>query len=125
MSTGHHVLFERWGWEAKGKNGTVRPAQKLRRMSGLIIEQMYNTQEHDDLHKALGHVAVPGYILGSSILSRYTNYPDDHLRSIDSLLEAINQAVERPHVKPLERELGLIMAKGIEAQLPFIQAVVC
>jgi len=123
MAKGHHICYERWGWEAKGKNGAIRPAQRIRRMPGLIVEELYNTEEHDALHRDIGTVPVPSYVLSNSILKRYTDSPDDHLESVDNLIRATHLAIERPKIRPIERELGLLIIKSVELQIPYIQAV--
>lgn len=123
MAIGHHVLYEKYGWEAKGRGGVERPASKLRRMGGLIIAELANTPEHDDLHKAIGHIVVPGYLLANSILRNYEDTPSDPLRSIHSLIDATHYAKERSGITPVEELTADLLILGVEAQLPYIKAV--
>lgn len=113
MGRGHHVLFEKRIWDAH------EPNRELRRKSGLIVP-MYS-DEHDALHKEVTMVPVPNYRLGQAILSIYRDNPDDHIRSIENLIRAADQAIGHPRMKPIERALGELFIEAVELQLPFIR----
>jgi hypothetical protein len=117
MSRGHHVLFEKSPWLSGKKDD---PRKRLRQMPGLVVPIVQPF--HDELHKEVKAVTYPNYGLGQAILSIYRDNPDDHMRSIDNLVEAIQQAIEQPRVRTLEYQTGDLMISQIYAQIPHIRA---
>lgn len=113
MSRGHHVLFEKRNWSAH------RPNRELRAKPGLIIP--IEGAAHNALHREIATVPSPSFLLGSTVLSLYKDNPDDHLRSLDNLLFALEGAIELPRVKDIEYKLGELIIESVEAQKVFIK----
>jgi hypothetical protein len=112
VSRGHHVLYEKNNWQ--GPQNRI-----LRSKPGLIIPLYLDC--HSALHKEVENIVTPSYRMGSFILANYRDNPDDHLRSVDNLMGAIDLSLHHPRVRPIERQIGELMIASIEAQLPFIR----
>jgi len=110
---GHHVLYEARNWVAHNPN------KELRQKPGLIVP--IDHKPHDELHREVSTIVAPSHRFGSAILSLYRDDPDDHLRSINNLMFAIQEAGLHPRIRPIEYQIGQLMIASIEAQLPFIR----
>jgi len=110
---GHHVLFEARNWTAH------KPNKTLREKPGLIIPLDWDS--HEALHREIGTVATPSHRFGQAVLSLYRDNPDNHLRSVDNLLHAVDEASKHPRIRPIEYQLGQLIIASVEAQMPFIR----
>ncbi|UOF78002.1 hypothetical protein [Caudoviricetes sp.] len=110
---GHHVLFEARNWTAH------KPNKELREKPGLIIP--IDWEAHEALHREVGTVATPSHRFGQAVLALYKDNPDNHFRSLDNLMFAVNEASRHPRIRPIEYQLGQLIIASVEAQVPFIR----
>jgi hypothetical protein len=112
VAHGHHILFEAANWRAHKVNN------ELRTKSGLIVPLDWDT--HSALHAQDPIVPAPGYRFGAAILRAYRDNPDNHVRSIDNLMFAVQEAATHPRIKDTERKLGELIIFALETQREFI-----
>lgn len=110
---GHHVLFERRLWEAN------QPGKELRSKAGLIIP--LDREYHEALHREVAMVPPLNYNFGAAVLRLYRDNPDDHVRSVENLMRATQEAMTHPRMSVLERALGGLVINALEMQRPFIR----
>ncbi len=113
MSRGHHILFERVLWQASDPN------RKLRGQPGLRVPM--DTSVEAALHADVATVPPPNDALGRSMLSLYRDTPDDHIGSIYNLITATDEAMRRPQVHCIERQLAELIIASLEAQIPYVK----
>lgn len=112
---GHHVLFYRAQWEA------MPATQALRRKPGLIVPSVRFT--HDRLHREVEQVPALSMYMAQHALQNYTDYPDNHLRSADSLMSAMENASRHRRATPVEIAVAKLAIEAVDLQRPFIRAM--
>lgn len=111
---GHHVLFYGAQWEA------MVATNALRKMRGLQTGP--NRREpHDRLHRHIEHVPALSQYMAGNALSNYIDTPGDTLRSMDSLMKAIELAQKHPRATPVEIALADLTIQAVDLQRPYVR----
>jgi hypothetical protein len=113
---GHHVLNYRAQWDAM-------PATKmLRAQPGLLVPGW--RRPHDELHRAVEYVPPLSMYIAQSALNGYIDYPEDHLRSMDSFMLATEQATKHRRATPMEVAVANLAIQAVDLQKPFVRAII-
>lgn len=109
----HHALFTKATWESQGSS-------KLLRSNPWLIMPL-----EEQGHRAL-HVEVPTVPLLSANTSAYVQrtfrpVAGNHVASIFSLMEAIDDAKRHRKATPIEKQLGELCIDALELQVPYIK----
>lgn len=108
----HHIMHDKVAWSAR-KSGLW-----VRNSSGL---QVYLDPEvHTRLHQETGPVPVPDYDTLYHV-SRQVTHGIHPMKGIDEYCRLVEEAVKRPNLKPLVKELGQLSIEGVRQQIPYIK----
>lgn len=113
MSVGqeHHILFPRALWRSQCVTKDLRNERMLRPPLDSI--------SHDVLHRKIGIIAVPSFIMAQRIGALFEPVEGDFLRSLDNLRFAVEEAnIGMPKVEQL---IGEAMLAGLDEQVPIIR----
>jgi len=108
---GHHILHNRLEW-------SLRPESKRLRETPSLIPRL-DRETHDEIHRTCPPVPLLGYYALMRV-NKLFEPSRNTLESIDSLLDAIDEANHHPKAHPLERQLGDAAMWAIELQIPAI-----
>lgn len=109
----HHIIHPRRLHNAQD------PTKKLRNEHWLIPP--LEDDAHVELHKQVGIVAIPSYLLAVDILKNFEPHPGNYLKTIDRLVMAIERSVYNPKMDEIEQAIGNLMMRAIYQQRPFIE----
>ena len=107
----HHALFPKSGWESHFAT------RKLRQRQELIIPMEEDIEAI--LHKEVPIIPVIDHHTAMTVVRDYQP-ATTHTRSIHNLMDSIGEAIKRPKIQPIQRELGQLTIHAMELQLPYI-----
>ena len=80
-------------------------------------------QLHERIHRECPAVPLLGYYALVRTLRDFEPNPNP-LKSMDSLMLAIEGSTEHPRVHPIEKQLGLLAVQAIDTQRPYIREAI-
>lgn len=107
----HHIAHDRTSWQARPQ------ARDIRNNPGLHA-YMYD-EPHRELHRNTGIVPPPDYDSLIYVSNRLYEGRDP-IKGIDEYCKYLEEAVNRPNIKPLVKKLGLLSIESMREQIPYI-----
>lgn len=109
----HHVIFPDRQWNVYDETKKIKSCQWLIPPIGIDY--------HDNIHQAVGMVAVPNHMMANTILKHFEPVVGDYLATMDALMFAIQDTIKPYRYSSIEYNLGRVIIQGIEEQKPFVE----
>ena len=108
----HHTQYPRCQHEAHFAT------RKIRQNQTLIVPMDEEVESH--LHKEVPVIPVLDPVTAMNVLKIWTPQ-STHIRSIYNLMSSIEEAIQHPKSKPIQKILGQLTVHALESQLPYIR----
>lgn len=109
----HHVLFT-------GKTWSSQPATKeLRGNPWLIIP--IEAEAHKEIHRQIATVPVLDHFTAQRTLREFYPARGDYLKTIVELAFSIEEAINNPKARCIEKGIGELVIHSLEIQYPLIE----
>jgi hypothetical protein len=109
----HHIIFTR-------ETQSSQKATKTLRASRWLIPYIEH-DPHKELHRAVATVPVLDHFMAERVLANFSPVRNDYLATMDELMFCIEDAMQHPRVKVIERGIGELAIAAIDLQKPFIK----
>lgn len=107
----HHIIFNRQEWSLRND------ARSIREHPSLIVNMERSL--HEEIHASCPAVPLLGHAALQIVRANWT--PDNnHLRSMDNLLFAIDSVSVHPRAHPIEKALAQLVSQAVELQRPYV-----
>ena len=109
----HHIIFTDATQCAQLATKAIRNC--------LWLRPRMHQEPHDDIHKALATVPVLDHYTAQRVQRLFHPHPGNYLSTVDNLMFAVDEAIQHPKVRIIERGLGELVIAALEIQKPFLR----